>query len=123
MRGVFIRFCKKFVIPNIIYYKIIGLLYSDSKARCFKNTKAKIEMEANNMQNEKKELLKKFKTVIDDLMDHYEEYTEEEKMRIKEIFLKVAELNTILDKYDIEVKFDWKEYFALLGEIDIPIGG
>jgi hypothetical protein len=80
-------------------------------------------MEANNMQNEKKELLKKFKTVIDDLMDHYEEYTEEEKTRIKEIFHKVAELNTILDKYDIEVKFDWKEYFALLGEIDIPIGG
>ena len=28
------------------------------------------------MQNEKKELLKKFKTVIDDLMDHYEEYTD-----------------------------------------------
>jgi Mg2+ and Co2+ transporter CorA len=80
-------------------------------------------MEANNMQNEKKELLKKFKTVIDDLMDHYEEYTEEEKMRIKEIFLKVAELNTILDKYDIEVKFDWEEYLALLGEIDIPVGG
>ena len=74
-------------------------------------------------QNEKKELLKKFKTVIDDLMDHYEEYTEEEKTRIKEIFQKVAELNTILDKYDIEVKFDWTEYFALLGEIDIPIGG
>ena len=75
------------------------------------------------MQNEKKELLKNFKTVIDDLMDHYEEYTDEEKTKIKEIFQKVAELNTILDKYDIEVKFDWKEYFALLGEIDIPIGG
>ena len=30
------------------------------------------------MKNEKKELLKKFKTVIDDLMDHYEEYTDEE---------------------------------------------
>lgn len=75
------------------------------------------------MQNEKKELLKNFKTIIDDLMDHYEEYTDEEKARIKEIFQKVAELNTILDKYDIEVKFDWKEYFALLGEIDIPIGG
>ena len=74
------------------------------------------------MQNEKKELLKNFKTVIDDLMDHYEEYTEEEKMQIKEIFQKVAELNTILDKYDIEVNFDWKEYFALLGEIHIPIG-
>ena len=68
------------------------------------------------MQNEKKELLKKFKTVIDDLMDHYEEYTDEEKAQVKEIFKKVAELNTILDKYDIEVKFDWNEYFTLLGQ-------
>ena len=68
------------------------------------------------MQSEKKELLKKFKTVIDDLMDHYEEYTDEEKAQIKEIFQKVAELNTILDKYDIEVKFDWNEYFTLLGQ-------
>ena len=68
------------------------------------------------MQNEKKELLKKFKTVIDDLMDHSEEYTDKEKAQIKEIFQKVAELNTILDKYDIEVKFDWNEYFTLLGQ-------
>jgi len=68
------------------------------------------------MQNEKKELLKKFKTVVDDLMDHYQEYTDEEKAQIKEIFQKVAELNTILDKYDIEVKFDWNEYFTLLGQ-------
>ena len=68
------------------------------------------------MKNEKKELLKKFKTVIDDLMDHYEEYTDEEKVQIKEIFQKVAELNTILDKYDIEAKFDWNEYFALVGQ-------
>ena len=68
------------------------------------------------MQNEKKELLKKFKTVIDDLMDHYEEYSNEEKAQIKEIFHKVAELNTILDKYDIKVEFDWNEYFTLLGQ-------
>ena len=68
------------------------------------------------MQNEKKELLKKFKSVIDDLMDHYEEYTDEEKAQIKEIFKKVAELNTILDKYDIEAKFEWNEYFTLLGQ-------
>ena len=74
------------------------------------------------MQNEKKELLKKFKSVIDDLMDHYEEYTDEEKVQIKEIFQKVAELNTILDKYDIEVKFDWEEYLNLLGQINIPTG-
>ena len=68
------------------------------------------------MKTEKKELLKKFKTVIDDVMDHYEEYTEEEKTQIKEIFQKVAELNTVLDKYDIEVKFTWDEYFTLIGQ-------
>ena len=68
------------------------------------------------MKKEKKELVKKFKAIIDDLMDHYEEYTDEEKLQIKEIFQKVAELNTILDKYDIEVKFDWEEYFILMGE-------
>ena len=68
------------------------------------------------MQKEKKELIKKFKVVIDDLMDHYEEYTDEEKAKIKEIFQKVAELNTILDKYDIDVKTDWSEYFILMGQ-------
>ena len=68
------------------------------------------------MHKEKKELIKKFKAVIEDLMDHYEEYTDEEKAQIKEIFHKVAELNTILDKYDIEVKIDWNEYFTLLGQ-------
>ena len=67
------------------------------------------------MKKEKKELLKKFKVVIEDLMDHYEEYTDEEKLQIKEIFQKVAELNTILDKYDIEVKFDWEEYLLDCG--------
>lgn len=74
------------------------------------------------MQNEKKELLKKFKTVIDDLMDHYEAYTDAEKAQIKEIFQDVAELNTILDKYDKKVAFDWNEYFALLAQINVPTG-
>ena len=67
------------------------------------------------MKKEKKELVKKFKAIIDDLMDHYEEYTDEEKLQIKEIFQKVAELNTILDKYDIEVEFDWEEYLVDCG--------
>ena len=70
-------------------------------------------MEVNKMKKEKKELLKKFKSVIDDLMDHYEEYTDEEKAQIKEIFNKVAELNTIMDKYDVDVKVDWDEYFTV----------
>lgn len=67
------------------------------------------------MKNEKKELLKQFKTIIDDLMDHYEDYTDEEKAQVKEIFQKAAELNTILDKYDIDMTFDWVEYYALVG--------
>ena len=74
------------------------------------------------MSKEKKELIKKFKSVIDDLMDHYEEYNDEEKVQIKEIFQKVADLNAILDKYDIEVKFDWEECLDLLGQINVPTG-
>ena len=68
------------------------------------------------MKKEKKELIKKFKVVIEDLMDNYEEYTDEEKAQIKEIFQKVAELNTILDKYDVDVKSDWEEYYIACGQ-------
>ena len=63
----------------------------------------------------KKELAKGFKIIIDDLLDNYDKYTDEEKAQIKEIFTKASELNTLLDKYDIETKFDWNEYFAALG--------
>ena len=68
------------------------------------------------MKKEKKELIKKFKVVIEDLMDHYEEYTDEEKVQIKEIFHKVAQLNTILDKYYIDVKVDWAEFSEAYGQ-------
>ena len=67
------------------------------------------------MKKEKKELIKKFKVVIEDLLDNYEEYTDEEKAKVKEVFDKVAELNTILDKYDLDVGFDWEEYSAACG--------
>ena len=63
------------------------------------------------MEKEKKLLIKNFKTVIEDLLDNYEKYTEEEKVQIKRIFQKVSELNAILDKYDIETEFAWQEYF------------
>ena len=33
------------------------------------------------MKKEKKQLIKKFKAVIEDLLDNYENYTEEEKDR------------------------------------------
>jgi hypothetical protein len=73
-------------------------------------------MEEAKMKVEKKELLKKFHVIVDDMMDHYEEYTVEEKAQVKEIFEKVAALNAVLDKYDTEVKIDWKEYFILMGQ-------
>lgn len=64
------------------------------------------------MKSEKKELIKKFKVVVEDLLDNYEKYTDEEKVQIKDLFQKVADLNTILDKYDIETKFNWSEYIT-----------
>ena len=64
---------------------------------------------------EKKELIKKFKVVIEDLLDNYEKYTAEEKAQIQEIFQKVSDLNTVLDKYDIEPKFSWNDYFTAVG--------
>ena len=67
------------------------------------------------MKKEKKELIKKFKVVIEDLLDNYEEYTDEEKTQIKEIFQKVAELNKILDKYDVDAIFNWDEYLEAYG--------
>jgi archaellum component FlaC len=73
-------------------------------------------MEVNKMNKEKKELMKKFNVVVEDLLDHYEEYTDEEKSQVKEIFQKVADLNAILDKYDIDVKFGWDEYLTACGK-------
>ena len=68
------------------------------------------------MASEKKELIKKFKAVVEDLLDHYEEYTDEEKAQIKEVFEKVAALNTILDKYDIDATNEWQEYYAAVSQ-------
>lgn len=68
------------------------------------------------MKSEKKELIKNFKVVIEDLLDNYEKYTDEEKAQIKDLFGKVADLNTILDKYDIETKFDGSEYIRAYGQ-------
>ena len=68
------------------------------------------------MKKEKKELIKNFKAVIEDLLDNYEQYTDEEKAHINEIFEKAAKLNTILDKYDVEKESYWTEFFAAYGQ-------
>ena len=74
------------------------------------------------MKKEKKELVKKFKVVIEDLLDNYENYTVEEQEQIKEIFKKATELNKILDKYDIDKKADWVEYLEIYALYFNPMG-
>ena len=74
------------------------------------------------MNKEKKELIKQFKAVVEDLLDNYEIYTEEEKNQIKDVFQKVADLNKVLDKYDVEKKGYWAEFFDAYGEFFNPMG-
>ena len=69
-------------------------------------------MEMIKMKSEKKTLIKNFKLLIEDLLDNYDQYTDEEKAQIKELLQNVADLNTILDKYDVEKTFDLMEYLS-----------
>lgn len=73
------------------------------------------------MQNEKKEFIKKFNVVIEDLLDNYEKYSDEEKAQIKELFEKVADLNKILDKYDIESEVNWSEYWGTVSKYFVTV--
>ena len=61
-------------------------------------------------------MIKKFKAVVEDLLDNYEHYTEEEKQQVKDVFQKVADLNAVLDKYDIEKKGYWAEFIDAYGQ-------
>lgn len=74
------------------------------------------------MKKEKKELVKNFKLVIEDLLDNYEEYTDEERAQIKEVFQKVVELNKVLDKYDVAQEGYWAEFFNAYGQFFGPMG-
>ena len=73
------------------------------------------------MKNEKKEFIKKFNVVIEDLLDNYEKYSNEEKTQIKELFEKVADLNKILDKYDIESEVNWDEYWGTVSQYFVTV--
>ena len=73
------------------------------------------------MQNEKKEFIKKFNVVIEDLLDNYEKYSDDEKAQIKELFEKVTDLNKILDKYDIESEVDWSEYWGTVSQYFVTV--
>ena len=68
------------------------------------------------MTKEKKALMKSFKAVVEDLLDNYELYTEEEKAQVKDVFEKVSQLNQVLDKYDIDNKLYWAEFMSAFGQ-------
>ena len=68
------------------------------------------------MQEKKKDLVKKFKVVVEDLLDNYDKYTDEEKAQVQEVFQKMAELNTVLDKYDVDSGIDWAEFVLSVGQ-------
>lgn len=52
------------------------------------------------MANSKKEITKKLKEVVEDLMDNYEKYNESEKEQVKNQMQQMINLNKSLDKYD-----------------------
>ena len=74
------------------------------------------------MKKENKALIKKFKVVIEDLLDNYEKYTEEEKAQVKEVFQKVADLNDavenntiyLINNPDAEIKNIDGQYFIII---------
>ena len=74
------------------------------------------------MKKERKELAKKFKVVIEDLLDNYEEYTDKEKAQIKEVFQKVVDLNKVLDKYDANGEGYWNEFADACCKFFGPMG-
>ena len=73
------------------------------------------------MKNEKKEFIKKFDVAIEDLLDNYEKYTDEETAQVKEVFQKVADLNKILDKYDVETNFNWEKYWGTVSQYFVTV--
>ena len=48
-------------------------------------------------------------------------YTDEEKAQVKEVFQKVADLNKILDKYDVETNFNWEEYWGTVSQYFVTV--
>ncbi len=61
------------------------------------------------MANDKKTITKKLKEVVDDLMDNYDKYNDQEKEQVKNQMQKMINLNKTLDKYDPWITRVWDE--------------
>ena len=73
------------------------------------------------MQNEKKEFIKKFNVAIEDLLDNYEKYTDEEKAQVIDIEQQIINTESYRkkSKYWVDV-VRWDESNGMTG-IDRPI--
>lgn len=56
--------------------------------------------------SQKNKLVKNFKKLINDIMDNYENYSDDEKEEIKKLFECALNLNDKLEKYDKKNIFD-----------------
>lgn len=56
------------------------------------------------MSKKSKDLKKKYTEVIEDIFDHFDEYTDEEKKQVETSLKELQSLNVILEKYDKKAK-------------------
>ena len=59
------------------------------------------------MANTKKELNKQIDLLVEDILDNYEKYSPEDKLRVKNLIEQMTKLNGVLDKYDKKKKSFW----------------
>lgn len=59
------------------------------------------------MANTRKELNKQIDLLVEDILDNYDSYSDEDKLRVKNLIEQMTELNGILDKYDKKKKKFW----------------
>ena len=52
------------------------------------------------MANAKKDLIRAVKNLIEDIFDHYDDYSVSDKQKVQELMNQMANLNLALDSYD-----------------------
>ncbi|MGN1200895.1 MAG: hypothetical protein ACI4R8_01335 [Candidatus Caccovivens sp.] len=61
------------------------------------------------MANTKKELNKQIDLLVEDILDNYDKYSDEDKLRVKNLIEQMTKLNGVLDKYDKKKKSFWNK--------------
>ena len=67
------------------------------------------------MANVKKDLINRSKNLIEDIFDHYDDYSPEDKAKVEELMTDMGSLNQYLDKYD-KKKSVWEKFIESVGK-------